>query len=125
MYQKKSMLKDEFHLAVRNLIKKHNTQFKVNEELIRGTFTIKSVRGYSHYASIVEYEVDLIFKGKMFYKNFGGIVNHKQYLSLRPRNKRWCIRFLERRCENICSSHLPIYGIPNHRGAAINVIWER
>ena len=132
MYEKKSMLKDEFHLAIRKLIKKHNTQFKVNDELVRGTFTIKNVRGYLLFegSGVIGYEVDLIFKGSIYHTGLllikgMGIVNHKKYLSLRPRNKSWCIRHLERLCIGICKHHLPIYGIPNHSGAAINVIWEK
>ena len=129
MYEKKSMLKDEYHLAVRKLIKKHNTQFKVNDKLVRGTFTIKNVRGYLLFegSGVIGYEVDLIFKGSIYHTalSIKGIVNHKKYLSLRPRNKSWCIRQLERLCEDICKHHLPIYGIPSHWGAAINVKWEK
>lgn len=105
-------------------VKTKHSKIQVNTEKISGDVQIKSIRKYSC-ANVRNYDyfqVDVIFKGKIFAKTYSGVSREFNFKDLPRISKIRTFRFMRHFLLPELNSHLAKFGIDLRRPSDISKI---
>lgn len=106
-------IRDTNKNSVLRFIKTKHSKIKVNTEHAVGEVQIKSIRKYGH--SVIRnyeyYQVDVIFKGKLFARAWSGGVRQFELKDLPSLSKIRTFRLIRHSLMPVLNSHLSKFGI--------------